>query len=247
MNKVIISFTTMFLGSLTFFSQAADRDILWDIVHNKCQPSYDKQGTYGSCSLVNENEGYVLMKDRNGKYQYLLMPLNKVSGIEDKQLVSGNVPDYFRMAWDGRALVTEKTGQRIKENDVSLTVNSINARSQDQLHIHISCLAKPVREALDRFKSEKLGDNWSTFPEKLMGYEYSVKKLSSEAFENRNGDNIFKTVSDKVAQDGNEMQYATIAVVNQDKNNFLLLLAQGSKSNPVGAEELQDHDCGLPD
>jgi CDP-diacylglycerol pyrophosphatase len=221
--------------------QAADRDLLWNKVHNQCEVGYKTDGEYTPCSLIDEHKDYALLKDDNGPYQYLLLPLKKVTGIEDPFLISDNTPNYLFMAWEARDLVAEKAGNKLSESKISLAVNALNSRSQDQLHVHISCLSTPVRKMLDSVNFSTLDDNWHSLPVKFMGNTINVKTLTYEQF--RDG-NIFQEVAQKVAEDGKEMKYATLGVVSQ-KNDFLILQAEGDAAHPVAAEALQDHTCGM--
>lgn len=45
--------------------------------------------------------------------------------------------------------MSQKYGQEIPDKAVSLTINSRSGRTQNHLHIHISCLRTDVRQQLD--------------------------------------------------------------------------------------------------
>ncbi|WP_345827531.1 CDP-diacylglycerol diphosphatase [Erwinia sp. HDF1-3R] len=243
MNNTSKALSVLLLsGSFLSVAHAVDRNILWDKVHNQCEPQYKADGKYTPCSLVDEHDGYVIYKGDSDKYQYLLLPTKQITGIEDEQLLADNQPNYIYLSWEARDLVAEKTDRKVREQDISLTVNSLNTRSQDQLHVHISCLAQPVREALDRMDVKNIDNDWHVFPEPLKTYTFNYKKLSFSELKNRN---IFKDVSDKVAADGGELQYSTFAVVNLDSDNFMILEASGTLEKRIGAEKLQDHTCAL--
>ncbi|XLM23387.1 CDP-diacylglycerol diphosphatase, partial [Chromobacterium piscinae] len=46
--------------------------------------------------------GVAVLKDRNGALQYLLIPTEKVSGIESPRLLGDDAPAYWREAWQAR-------------------------------------------------------------------------------------------------------------------------------------------------
>jgi len=221
-------------------SWAADRNILWDKVHNQCDVNYSNNGVYAPCALVDKNNGYVFYKVDYDKYQYLLMPLKKITGVEDPQLLDADLPPYLYMAWWGRDLVSEKTGRTVKEKDISITINPLNSRSQDQLHLHISCLAQPVRTALDNVTT--YSSSWAEFPQPLQGITWQYRKITLAELKQRN---LFKEINDNVVANGKEMQYTTIALLNIDNNDFLLLTASGDSNKGIAAETLQDHDCAV--
>lgn len=240
MKKLLISFVGLGFVLSVSSAWAANRDILWNKVHNQCEPSYINNDTYTPCSLVDKKDNYVIYKVDNDKYQYLLLPTDKITGIEDKKLLQHDANNYLFLAWDVKELLAEKLDRKIKEKNISLTLNSINSRSQDQLHIHISCLAPSVRKAVDKIDLNQFNDNWHPFPEPLKGHSYNFKKLSLSQFKT---DNLFQLVNDKVTADGKEMKYSTMAVINTGKDKFLLLEASGSQQEAIGAETLQDHSC----
>lgn len=221
-------------------SWAADRNILWDKVHNQCDVNYTNNGLYAPCALVDKNNGYVFYKVDFDKYQYLLMPLKKITGVEDPQLLDADLPRYLWMAWWGRDLVSEKTGRTVKEKDLSVTINPVNSRSQDQLHLHISCLAQPVRAALDSISS--WSSSWAEFPQPLQGNTWQYRKVTLEELQQKN---LFKEINDQVVAMGKEMQYTTIALLNIDNDDFLLLAASGDSGKGIAAETLQDHECAV--
>lgn len=60
---------------------------LWRIVHDSCVPNQRAHGDPAPCARVSlsgtDDEGYVLLKDKKGIAQYLLMPTRPITGIED--------------------------------------------------------------------------------------------------------------------------------------------------------------------
>lgn len=216
----------------------ADRNILWDKVHNQCEVNYTTNSLYAPCTLVDENNGYVYYKVDTDNYQYLLLPLAQITGVEDPKLLVDNLPPYLYMAWWGRDLVSEKTGRKVKEKNISIAINALNSRSQDQLHLHISCLSPAVRTSLDSVTN--YSTTWTQFPLPLQGVNYNYRKVTLDELKHSN---FFKEINDKVVADGKEMKYTTIALVNVDSDDFLLLESSGTDTTPVAAETLQDHTC----
>ena len=237
MRRLII---TLFLFSCFMSAAHADRNILWDKVHNQCEINYTLHGLYSPCTLVDENNGYVFYKVDSDSYQYLLMPLAEITGVEDPKLLAEDLPRYLYMAWWGRDLVSEKVGRTVKEKNIAITINALNSRSQDQLHLHISCLAPDVRTALDSVSD--YSTRWAEFPQPLKNITYNYRKITLDELKKVN---LFKEIEEKVVADDKEMKYTTIALINLDHDNFLLLEASGDSTTGIAAETLQDHTCAI--
>jgi hypothetical protein len=77
-----------------------------------------------------------------------LAPTRKILGVEDPYLQSSAAPNYFADAWEAWLNLNGERG-RTPDLGFALVVNSALARSQDQLHIHMGCLAPSARSALD--------------------------------------------------------------------------------------------------
>ncbi|KIS41382.1 CDP-diacylglycerol diphosphatase [Kosakonia radicincitans] len=236
--KVFIA--SLFLFGFFVSTAHADRNILWDKVHNQCEVNYTTNSLYAPCALVDENNGYVYYKVDNDNYQYLLLPLAKITGVEDPQLLADNLPPYLYMAWWGRDLVSEKTGRKVKEKNIAIAINALNSRTQDQLHLHISCLAPAVRTALDSVTN--YSTTWAQFPLQLQGNTYNYRKVTLDELKQKN---LFKEINDKVVADGKQMKYTTIALINLDSSDFLLLETSGNDTTAIAAETLQDHTCAI--
>jgi CDP-diacylglycerol pyrophosphatase len=221
---------------------SADRDILWNRVHDQCLPAFTATGIYAPCALVDKQGGYVYYKADGDEYQYLLMPTTRVTGIEDSLLQKPDAPPYLYDAWGARALVAAMGERPVSERDIGMTVNPPNARSQDHLHIHVSCIAADVRNALDRLDREQLDGKWRAMPEELKGHLYHFRSLSLKELRQ---DNPFVLAGRKAAGDGKSMYVTSLAVVPVDEMRFVLLTAYGQPSHPVPAETLQDHSCSI--
>ena len=86
-----------------------NRNRLWALVHDGCVPAAARNryppfpcvevdtATHGGAA------GYAVLKDRAGRYQYLVLPLARVRGIESPALQAPGAPNYFADAWTARA------------------------------------------------------------------------------------------------------------------------------------------------
>lgn len=99
-----------------------------------------------SCREYNPDRQFVIVKDNapSKPDAYLIIPVAPVTGIEDKQVFHSPVADFWQYGWEeaGRFL-------RVPDRATALAINSVEGRSQNQLHIHISCVRPDVASALE--------------------------------------------------------------------------------------------------
>ncbi len=139
------------------------RTRLWQIVHNSCEPAARGADVPQKCVEVDPSGGFAILKDINGIAQYLLIPTARIGGIESPDLLMPDSPNYWRAAWEARRFVEAKLGEKLPRDELSLAINSTSGRTQNQLHIHIDCLAPDVVRAL-REQGPKIGTQWTAFP-----------------------------------------------------------------------------------
>jgi CDP-diacylglycerol pyrophosphatase len=219
----------------------AHRNILWTIVHDRCEVGYQRTGAYAPCALVDENAGTALYKVDFDPYQYLLLPLARVTGIEDFALQEPTGHNYLQDAWAARTLVTSGLNSRLREPDIVLAINSQNSRTQDQLHIHISCASPATAAALKTVDAADYG-GWKPLSTQLNGQTYQALAVTADILKSKN---LFQDVYAKVIGDDRKMEDASVALVNVAPDQFLLLLVEGTENQPIQAEDLQDHNCSL--
>ncbi|NIF92190.1 CDP-diacylglycerol diphosphatase [Burkholderia sp. Cy-637] len=221
---------------------AVDHDILWKRISGQCLPNYQARESYSPCAFVDTAHGYVLYKVDRDPYQYLLLPSERITGIEDPRLAAPGTPNYFWYAWQARALLAEKLGKPLRETDIALTVNAENARTQNQLHIHISCLEPKVRAMLDTLETGKLGDGWFALPGRIGWHSYMARKIDAAELAHTDP---FALVREKLAAEHEPLAYTGVALVKLDARRFLVLAATGNALLGVPAEEMQDHRCSI--
>jgi CDP-diacylglycerol pyrophosphatase len=232
-------------------SPAADPDALWEIVHGKCVPDQQQKGDPAPCSLVDLREGdargYVVLKDRVGTTQYLLIPTARVPGIESALLIAPGAPNYFADAWRERSYTRQAAQRPLAREAISLAINSAFGRSQNQLHIHIDCIRTDAGAVLQR-QLATIGDSWAPLSEPLMGHRYRAVRVLGDTLD---GTNPFELLADGVPGAREAMGEQTLVVVGAEfgggNPGFIVLtdhvdLATGDKAS---GEELQDHDCAL--
>ena len=132
------------------------RDALWGVVNGLCLGNQRLTANPAPCTYVDAAKGFALI--HAGDVHYLLVPTVRIVGIESAELLSPSAPNYWALAWQSRSYLNDPAGVPVPRTVVGLAVNSADARTQDQLHIHIGCLRRDVIRALQRFeKDDKSG------------------------------------------------------------------------------------------
>lgn len=218
-------------------ASAADPDALWHIVHDKCVPDQAQNHNPAPCAEVDLNGGYIVLKDIDGNTQYLLIPTARVSGIESPAILAPNAPNYWDAAWRARHFMGERAGHPLPRDAVGLAINPINARTQNQLHIHIDCMRLDVVAAL-REHAGAIGKGWTKFPVPLVGQDYLAMRLDQPEL---GATNPFDLLADGVPGARADMAHYTLVVVGADAEgagSFVVLA-----SHSAAGEQLQDHAC----
>jgi CDP-diacylglycerol pyrophosphatase len=220
---------------------------LWRIVHDQCVPDQRAHGDAAPCALVSvpegEAHGFVVLKDRNGVAQFLVMPTAKITGIEDPAILAPETANYFAMAWTAKRYVEGRLGHALDRTRVSVAVNSIYGRSQDQLHLHVDCLDGSVGATLGAAGISHNG-RWASV--QLKGHGYRVRWLDDAALQTTNP---FMLLAASLPDARRSMAAWTLALVGArgpgGAQGFYLLAdrANLAAGDPGSAEELQDHAC----
>ncbi|SAL81237.1 CDP-diacylglycerol pyrophosphatase [Caballeronia choica] len=226
-------------------ARAGNPDALWEIVHDNCVPAAEGANVVQKCIEVNLAGGYAVLKDIVGVAQYLLIPTARVSGIESPELLAPGSPNYWRAAWEARHYVDEALHRELRRDVVSLAINSAHGRTQNQLHIHVDCLAPDVVWALREY-GPRVGTEWSPFPILLRGHAYRIRRIDDAGLEHTDP---FKLLAPDVAREGQVMGEQTLlvagAVLRDGTPAFYLLNDHVQPGDWASSEELQDHTCAI--
>ncbi len=222
-----------------------DPDALWKIVHGRCVPDQQQHGDPAPCALValeaGEPQGYAVLKDRNGPYQFLLIATAPVSGIESPVLLAADAPPYFAAAWRARSFVEQAAHRSLPREDLSLAINSRYGRSQNQLHIHIDCLKPAVRDTLRAHLGE-VGERWAQLDVPLEGRRYRAMRISEAAFDQANP---FALLGVPQAEMARHTLVAAGTSFEDHTPGFILLddTASPWRLDRGHGEDLQSHSC----
>ena len=227
---------------------AGDRMALWSIIHDQCVAHHLQNNTDAPCVNVeikaSETSCYALLKDRKGIAQLLLIPTEQISGIEDEKLQNEPV-NYLAKAWDERGTLATYLHKPINDRMVSLAVNSPQGRSQDQLHIHIDCLAQEARALIDA-QMPTIHAVWSEPILKINGHAYRAMRMSKAAFDRTN---LFKLLAETWPEPHVRDRLTLVVVAAEDGPDPDLLVLGGESNLLAGnfgsGEEFQDHSCAI--
>jgi len=212
---------------------------LWKIVSDQCVPEEKANQTLKQpCVKVDLAGRYVIIKDNKGPTQYLAIPSEMISGIEDPKILASGAPNYFADAWQSHDLVSKT----LPREDIGLTINSKAGRTQDQLHIHIDCLLPDVITAV-RQNAASVTDKWAPFPVNLAGKAYLARTVASADLSDANPFDLLAKGVPVAQSDMIKWTLAAVPTTVAGAPGFLLLANHVAGAS---SEELQgDHEeCG---
>jgi CDP-diacylglycerol pyrophosphatase len=237
--------SAMAFAVLAPHTASADRLKLWEIVHDQCVPAAAKGDKLPRpCLGVDPKAGDAVIKDRNGVAQLLDISLVRVTGIEDPRLLAAGAPNYFADAWRARGLMATYLKAIPPREGVAITINSEYSRSQDQLHLHVDCLAPEVAKALADY-APHFDSHWRPMTVALQGRRYWARRVDSADLA---GVDPFRILAEEMPGAQSHMGQWSLAAVPirfVAEPGFVLLADRAELTAGGHAEDLQDHDCAL--
>jgi CDP-diacylglycerol pyrophosphatase len=222
----------------------ASRDRLRLIVQQQCLPDWLEHHDPAPCRSVEVlgegpgAPGFAVLPDRKGGAHFLLIPTRAIRGIESPELRAPGALNYFDAAWRARQALADVLGHPVPPSAVGMAVNQRRARSQDQLHIHISCLRRAVYDAL-RTQAAHIGPGWT--PIQIEGRRYQAMRLMGTQL---GAANPFALLAERLPGAAGAMEDFTLLVAGmefQEGPGFALI---AGRSVP-GAERLLDSSCAV--
>ncbi|MGB6449249.1 MAG: CDP-diacylglycerol diphosphatase [Steroidobacteraceae bacterium] len=214
------------------------------IVQQQCVPDWLKTHDPAPCITLSMRgagptaSGFALLADQKGGAHFLLIPIQSITGIESPALRATGTLNFFDAAWKARGVLDTVVGRPVAREITGLAVNSIWARSQDQLHIHIGCLRRFVYDAL-RVNADRIGATWS--PMTMRGFRYQAIRINGR---NLDSTNPFKLLADSLPGAKDAMAQFTLFVAGMDFKDGPGFLALAGRYVP-GTETLLDSSCAL--
>jgi CDP-diacylglycerol pyrophosphatase len=224
-------------------TEDAHPNALWHVVHGLCVRDMKASGNPAPCAEVNLAAGYAVLKDLSRKTQYLLVPTDRITGIESPALLAPDAPNYWRAAWSARRFIEQRAGRPLPREDIGLAVNSVPGRTQNQLHIHIDCVKLGVILTL-RSNAARLGAHWT--PLDLWGRTYRARWIADPDL---SATDPFKLLARSSARARADMGRETIVLVGATragaKPGFIMLADRAEGDDTAAGEELLDHHCQI--
>jgi CDP-diacylglycerol pyrophosphatase len=136
--------------------------------------------------------------------------------------------------------------RQLPRDKIGMAINSAASRSQDQLHIHVACIAPKVAEFLRRHQAE-IHEAWSFLSSGLLGHRFAAMKVETDSLAHVDP---FKLLARGLPSAKFSVGSQTLAVVGATFGGGRIgfyLLANESGVSPrkiVSAEALLDAKCG---
>ncbi len=192
-------------------------------------------------------DGYAVLKDRDGKAQYLLMPTRRTSGLEVPALAAPGAHNFMADAWGLRDLVSAAAGWPLPRMAFGLVVNSAYGRSQNQLHIHADCMAPWMIERLaDPALSRTTA--WRSIDLPLDGgiRHFQLRWLPGETLT----ENPFRLLAEHLAPGDDMASHSLVIVGGYDvmrRPGFFLLSGRhdAATGDAANADRMQDRTCRI--
>ena len=235
------AFIPLSLGlALLAFGAAAlplPRDALWLVVRS-CIVAQETFGNPFPCLRVDAGQGagpgYAIVRAPDRSTHIILTPLVHIPGIESPELLRDGGGAYWRAAFEARRYVVESAGGRIRERDVGLALNSMDTRSQDQLHIHAECFRPTVLATL-RASAPPPNAGWGRLRATLEGEPYLLRTITRAELE---ATNLFALLAAMPGAGGDPARSKALLIEVGD-----LLLLAATRSSRRSIESLLDHGC----
>lgn len=126
-----------------------------------------------------------------------------------------------------------------------MALNSTLSRSQNQLHIHISCLRPDVKATLEKNQKSFL-TTWSQIPGGILGHDYYSRRITAQQLKEQNALVLLANDFPNAKDNMNEFGLAMVAMKNSTGGVDYVLLTNRFRKAIVDkghVEDIQDHAC----
>ena len=230
------------------------RGALWRVIQT-CLINHALTGAAFPCLDVNVSEGnergYAILRPPFAASDLILAPTRKIVGVEDPSLQASDAPNYFEDAWNAHKLLQDTLQKPVARDEIVLAVNSRQARTQDQLHIHIGCLTAAARQTVRAFAPALPESRWVPLGRPFHGLEFWGRLVVQEDLL---GVNPFRLAAEAWPKESRDRSQLTIAVagirVSDGRDGFVLLASYDSLFGKFSAEDFLDYSssrCKQPD
>ena len=188
------------------------RGALWRVIQT-CLINHALTGAAFPCLEVNVSDGnergYAILRPPFAASDLILAPTRRIVGVEDPSLQALDAPNYFEDAWNARKFLEGAAQKPVARDEIVLAVNSRQARTQDQLHIHIGCLTAPARQTVRAFAPELAESRWVPLGRPFRGLEFWGRLVAKEDLV---GLNPFRLAAEAWPNQSRDRSQLTLAV-----------------------------------
>jgi CDP-diacylglycerol pyrophosphatase len=222
----------------------AGRDQLRAIVQQQCLPHWTQAHDPSPCISVrtlddgSRPEGFAVLHDRKGGAHFLLIPTRTITGIESPEVRGARALNFFAAAWEARYVLVGAVGHTLPRSAIGMAVNQYRARSQDQLHIHLSCLSPRTHDALQS-QAQGISQKWSSVS--IDGARYHALRIPGSEL---GGTNPFELLAAQLPDAPRAMDEYTVLVAGMQFEQGPGFAVLAGREVP-GAELLLDANCTL--
>ena len=219
--------------------------MLWTLVHGVCVPAKTLFNVPAPCVSVDIDRGFAVVASPRTVADLLVVPTTRISGIEDPLLLKAGAPNYWAAAWAQREQLSARLGRPIGRWDVAMAVNSVHARTQDQLHIHVSCVRSDVKARLAALRPSPQ-TTWRPVKLGPLHLTYLVKMVDAGSLD---AVDPFKLLADEVPGARASMAEHTLVVVGSigadGRPGFFVLDHKANRlvQDEAMGEQLLDPTC----
>ncbi len=218
-------------------ASASDRGDLWRVVHGLCAPMDRVTGLPLPCLKVDRAGGVAVVRAPTDVNRIIVVPIRQIPGVESPLLLGEDGKNLWAEAWRQRGTVIAAASRPLGWSDIGMAVNSQARRTQDQLHIHVSCVDPRLRRALKMHPPRRSG--WFNLDLGPWADTYRARRIDARDLDR----NLFRMVADELPGARQSMGEHSLAVVGygaeSGEHGFVLL----NSSDGGHAEELLDHSC----
>jgi CDP-diacylglycerol pyrophosphatase len=210
-----------------------------------------KAGKLGNppCLRSNVKEENVVLQDREKTKPRacLIVPTMPVTGIEDPQTLSvAHVRNIFELGWGWRDTCFKNApapgkGKAEPDDWAGMAINSEAVRSQNQLHVHLSCLAPAVRTLVWSASPGFHANDWKATVV-INHHTWHARKLTSLQ-QAQSPFALVQSQASKNKKDDNYIGWHSLVVIGTKTGAFFLLDGYRENGHNAVGEAMLDETC----
>jgi CDP-diacylglycerol pyrophosphatase len=223
-------------------------DELWKVVQNCVVAKQHGHTLRAGCLSVDLKNQVAVLPGIIGTAHFLVVPTIRVTGIEDPRLRDPNLPNYWALAWSAANHYLPK---RVTKDPtlIGLAINSVEGRSQNQLHIHVACIKRTIRRKL-RADAGVIGTSWSQPMLRYGPQDYRTMRVNSTTLSSVNPFALLEKVPGALQDMGAHTLVVTGAAWDNGTKTGFYILEDYAHDTPDGpdmghGEDLLDESCAV--